>query len=211
MVLEVIIYFMSEEIKLKILYAWLEDIPFDDVRWESLLHSAEQIGYDKALVRNLFPQRIPQALSDLSHSFDQTMLKKLESIDIKPLAIRERVKTATMTRLTLMSAHKEASRKIMGYWANPLRGLQAKKNIWRSADTIWTWVGDTSTDYNYYTKRTLLSAVLGTTYLFWIQDTDKTLDKTESFLIRRIENVLQFGKLMHSTKNKINVFTKNCI
>ena len=35
----------------------------------------------------------------------------------------------------------------------------AAKNIWQTADIIWFFAGDKSTDFNYYTKRTLLSGV----------------------------------------------------
>lgn len=35
----------------------------------------------------------------------------------------------------------------------------AAKNIWQTADIIWLFAGDKSTDFNHYTKRTLLSGV----------------------------------------------------
>lgn len=194
---------MNERIKSEILEAWIKDIPFDDVSWTSLCRIAQSMGHDKNIALELFPQKVPSALSDLSASFDQKMCDQLNDLDITSISIRDRIRNATMTRISIMAEHKESYRKIAVYWANPLRGFAAKKIIWNTADHIWNWAGDKSTDYNYYTKRGLLSGVLATTYIFWLQDNTENAYKTEDFLQRRIENVVKIGQFINSTKNKI--------
>ena len=67
--------------------------------------------------------------------------------------------------------------------------------IWATSDAIWTALGDTSRDLSWYSKRTSLSAVYGTTVLFWLGDTSDRDEATWAFLDRRIENVMQFEKL----------------
>ena len=63
-----------------------------------------------------------------------------------------------------------------------------------TADTIWTALGDTSRDLNWYTKRASLSAVYAATLLFWLGDDTPGQKATWDFLDRRIENVMAFEK-----------------
>jgi ubiquinone biosynthesis protein COQ9 len=74
--------------------------------------------------------------------------------------------------------------------------------LWRSADRIWTWAGDTATDYNHYTKRALLSGVMASTTLFWMQDNSPASAASRAFLDRRIDNVLNIGRLLGTLKKK---------
>ena len=48
----------------------------------------------------------------------------------------------------------------VAFWVRPMRKFEGAKLVWKTADKIWNWAGDTSSDYNYYTKRALLSAVI---------------------------------------------------
>jgi ubiquinone biosynthesis protein COQ9 len=66
--------------------------------------------------------------------------------------------------------------------------------LWSFADSIWRAIGDKSTDYNYYTKRTILAGVLGSTITVWIGDSDQNKEKTKLFLDARISNVMSFEK-----------------
>jgi len=71
----------------------------------------------------------------------------------------------------------------------------APKLVWNTADAIWNAVGDTSDDYNWYTKRMTLSGVFSSTLLFWLGDTSPGREATWCFLDRRIGNVMDFEKL----------------
>ncbi len=66
---------------------------------------------------------------------------------------------------------------------------------WRTADVIWRNAGDTSSDYNHYTKRLTLSAVYASTLLTWLDDQSDGFADTAAFLDRRLGNVMQFEKL----------------
>ena len=66
------------------------------------------------------------------------------------------------------------------------------KLIWGTSDAIWTALGDTSDDINWYTKRATLSAVYGSVVLYWLGDDSMDGQATTDFIDRRIENVMQF-------------------
>ena len=59
----------------------------------------------------------------------------------------------------------------------------------------WRTIGDTSTDFNFYTKRGLLSGVYTSTMLYWFADTTEDFAETWKFLDNRIANVMQIEKV----------------
>ncbi|MEO0879331.1 MAG: COQ9 family protein, partial [Pseudomonadota bacterium] len=61
-------------------------------------------------------------------------------------------------------------------------------------DRIWRGLGDKSTDFNFYSKRTILSGVWSTTFARWLADDTDELEATKSFLADRIANVMQIEK-----------------
>ena len=65
---------------------------------------------------------------------------------------------------------------------------------WRSADLMWRIAGDTSTDFNHYTKRVTLGAIYGSTLLVWLDDQSADWVDTSAFLDRRIDGVMRFEK-----------------
>jgi ubiquinone biosynthesis protein COQ9 len=109
------------------------------------------------------------------------------------LRFRERV--ALAIRLRLDGADKELVRRGSALFALPHHAIEGAGLIWGTSDAIWTALGDTSRDLSWYSKRTSLSAVYGTTVLFWLGDTSDRDEATWAFLDRRIENVMQFEKL----------------
>jgi ubiquinone biosynthesis protein COQ9 len=106
------------------------------------------------------------------------------------LKVRERVTLAVRTRLLQHAAHREALRAMASFLAMPAHVGLASRCLWRSVDAMWRAVGDTSTDYNYYTKRALLAGVYGSTVLVWLDDSSEGFTDTFAFLDRRIGDVM---------------------
>ena len=77
---------------------------------------------------------------------------------------------------------------------------------------IWTWAGDDATDYNRYTKRGLLSGVIGATMAYWLQQNDDATNaKTFAFLNNRIENVVTIGQNTSKVIKPVEGFIKNVL
>ena len=66
--------------------------------------------------------------------------------------------------------------------------------LWQAADDVWIAAGDVSTDYNRYTKRLLLIAVMKSTLSFWLKDISTDCSATWTFLDRRVDDVMRIGK-----------------
>ena len=80
-------------------------------------------------------------------------------------------------------------------FALPMHAADGAKLVWETADTIWTGLGDSSEDLNWYTKRMTLSGVYSTTLLFWLGDVSDGHSATWEFLDRRIGDVMKFEEL----------------
>lgn len=186
-----------EHIADNILQAALPNVAFDGWRWSDIEQAAEHAGYDRDMAYAVFPSGLPDALDHFADWADREMIVQLDHIDPDDLRIRDRVKTGVLHRFDVLQTHKEAVRYALAYWAVPGRQLRAGEILWRTADRIWYWAGDTSTDHNYYTKRGLLCSVIAPTTLVWMndeQDIHAPTSTTQRFLDARIENVLTIGK-----------------
>ena len=110
-----------------------------------------------------------------------------------PLRYRDRVATAVRFRLEAVP-DKELVRRGTTLFALPKHAADGARAIWGTADAIWTALGDTSRDLNWYTKRATLSAVYAATVLFWLGDDSPGHQATWEFLDRRIDDVMQIEK-----------------
>ena len=125
---------------------------------------------------------------------DSAMLAALEDLDLASMRYSQRVKAAVQVRLEAQAPYKETARAMTRALAARARAGQAARLLWRTADHIWRALGDTSTDENYYSKRAILCAVLGSTYARWFSDDSPGHEDTWAFLDARIANVMQFEK-----------------
>ncbi len=182
-----------EETREKLLAAALAHVPFDGWSERALRAGADDLGLDPALAANAFSGGPAELLAAFSAGIDRDMLAELEARDLKSLKHRERIATGVRTRLELLSPHREAVRRGLSFLAMPKHAALGAKCLYRSVDAIWHAAGDTSTDYNFYTKRLLLAGVYSTTLLFWLNDESEDFAATWVFLDRRIGEVVKIG------------------
>lgn len=189
----------NQSIKDAILTAALPNVAFDGWTMAALENAAQSCGYQKDMVPSVFPGGVKDAVRHFAAMADWAMLQRLG--DVAPeMKIRDRITLAVRTRFEWLAQHKEAERLAIAYWARPLRKFEGAKIVWATADAIWNWAGDTSADYNRYTKRGILAGVLASTTLYWLSDSSKNYGETWAFLDRRIENALSLGRIAGKLK-----------
>jgi ubiquinone biosynthesis protein COQ9 len=136
-----------------------------------------------------FPFGVSSLLEFYSQSVDSEMDKRLAALGLTAMPIRKRIRTAVLTRLEILKPHKEAARRAAAHLSfNP---PLAAKLVYATVDRMWRAAGDTSTDFNFYTKRGILAGVYSATLMRWFSDENETA----AFLDARIENVMQYEKL----------------
>src|SRR4029079_14933497 len=106
----------------------------------------------------------------------------------------EKLVCVVCRRREIMGPAREAVRRGLAILAMPQNLPLALRIGWRTADVMRRIAGDTSTDFNHYTKRMTLGAVYGSTLLVWLDDQSEGWTETAAFLDRRIDDVMKFEK-----------------
>ncbi len=187
----------------EILDAALPMVAFDGWTMGTLEAAGRTLGLSSFEVGRAFPDGVTQALALFSARADTHMREALQrEHDLPSLKIRERIAVAVMVRLRQNAAHREAVRRAVGFYTVPWNVPAGLTALYATVDTIWRLAGDTSTDYNFYSKRLLLAGVYQSTLPVWFADASPTLEDTEAFLRRRIENVMQIEKTKAAMRTK---------
>lgn len=168
---------------------------FDGWNQDAVAAAAQQTGVDADMARLAFNDDPVGMIDAWFQSVDETMAARYSEEELGAMKIRERITALVVARLETLQADREGLRRALAILASPLNIRTAAKLGWHAADTMWRLAGDTATDYNHYTKRTLLSAVYGSTISVFLDDESDDYAETRAFLDRRIENVMQFEKV----------------
>ena len=182
-----------ESTRRRLLDATLNHVPFDGWTMTALQRAATDLDLDAATAVNAFPGGAAELIAFHSAEADRRMLDALQPLDLPGMRVRDRIAAAVRLRLEQNAAHREAIRRALAFLALPQNGPLGLKCLYRTVDAIWYAAGDTSTDYNFYTKRLLLSGVYSSTLLFWLNDESEDFAETWAFLSRRIDEVLKIG------------------
>lgn len=183
------------EARTKLLVAALPHVAFDGWTRDTFEAAITDSGLDDDLARSC----APRGGIDLAIAFhrmgDAAMVAALEAEDLSAMRYSERIEFAVRKRIEIAGMDREAVRRGVTLFALPINAAEGAKLIWGTADKIWATLGDTSTDYNWYSKRTILSGVYSSTLLFWLGDDSEAAEATWAFLTRRIAGVMQFEKV----------------
>jgi ubiquinone biosynthesis protein COQ9 len=178
----------------KLLDAALIHVPFDGWGDAALRAAAADCGVEMAAAKAVFPRGgVDMALAYHARG-DALMLKALADHDLSQMRIRERIALAVRLRLEA-AEDRELVRRGTTLFALPLYAAEGARAIWGTADAIWTALGDSATDYNWYTKRATLAGVYSATVLFWLGDDSAGAEATWAFLDRRIDGVMQVERV----------------
>ncbi|MFC7703130.1 COQ9 family protein [Plastorhodobacter daqingensis] len=184
----------TDDLRERLLDAALVHVPFDGWSEATLRAAAVDAGVEPGLVRALFPRGAPDLALAYHERGDLAMLARLRSEDLSALRFRDRVAAAVRLRIEVIE-DREAVRRGATLFALPQHSADGARALWRTADRIWTALGDTSDDLNWYSKRAILSGVYGSAVLFWLGDDSVGHQATWEFIDRRIEDVMRFEKL----------------
>lgn len=178
----------------RLVQAALPHVPFDGWTRTTFQAAVADTGLDPAHAALICPRGALDLAVAFHRAGDRDMAQRLAAQDLAALKIRERVTLAVQTRLDV-AGNKEVVRRGATLFALPQNAATGSGLIWGTADAIWTALGDTSDDVNWYTKRATLVGVYGSTVLFWLGDDSPDGQATRDFLDRRIGDVMQIEKM----------------
>ncbi|WP_298974626.1 COQ9 family protein [uncultured Roseobacter sp.] len=182
-----------ETAKTQLLDAALAHVPFDGWSEATFQAAIRDAAVAPAVARAICPRGAIDLAIAFHHRGDEAMLDRIKSEDMSALKFRDKIAAAVRFRIEAVT-DKEAVRRGTTLFALPMHAADGAKLVWGTADHIWTALGDTSEDVNWYTKRATLSGVYSATILYWLGDDSPDNMATWAFLDRRIEDVMQIEK-----------------
>ena len=161
--------------------------------WDATLvkRAAEAAGLSAADAELLMPNGARDLAALLARRHDAQALGRLTEVDMTALKIRQRIILAVETRVETAMVDEMAVKRASLFLAHPNNAALAVSLAWASADALWRWAGDTSTDENHYSKRAILAGVLTSTLAVRLS---AGRARAKAYLDGRIDNVMGFEK-----------------
>ena len=173
----------------RFLDAVLPHVVFEGWSEAAMRAAADELEIGEEAVKALFPRGPVDVALAYHKRGDDEMAARLRMAEMEGLRYRDRI--ALGVRLRLEVADRELVRRGMALFALPQYAALGSAAVWGTADRIWSTLGDTSRDINWYTKRATLSAVYSATVLFWLGDESEGSAESWAFLDRRIGDVMK--------------------
>jgi len=182
----------SSALRARWLAALLPNVPFEGWTEEAATRAADVAGLDageQALAA-------PNGLSDLVEAFfdeaEDTAREALTEDALADLGVREKVAFGVRAWLDALDPNREAARKAGARGFLPWVAGDAVQRTWSVADMVWTGIGDTSEDYNKYSKRGLLAATIPLIFLRWLDEEDDAA--MDEYIAQRLTGAMKLGQ-----------------
>jgi ubiquinone biosynthesis protein COQ9 len=183
-----------EQLRRRLALAVGENAVFDGWTRAAVDSAAGQLGIDPVPARLAMPKTQAGVIDVYIQEVDRGLQAYFTPERLSKLKIREKIRALVWRRLEIMEPAREAVRRALAILAMPQNVPLALRVGWRTADVMWRIAGDTSTDFNHYTKRMTLGAVYASTLLVWLDDQSEGHADTAAFLDRRLDDVMKIEK-----------------
>jgi ubiquinone biosynthesis protein COQ9 len=184
-----------EQLRRRLALAVGENAVFDGWTRQAVDSAAQQLGVDPVQARLAMPKSQSAMIDLYIQEVDRGLEAYFTPERLSQLKIRDKIRALVWRRLEIMAPAREAVRRALAILAMPQNLPLALRISWRTADRMWRIAGDTSTNFNHYTKRMTLGAVYGSTLLVWLDDQSEGWTTTAGFLDRRIDDVMKIEKV----------------
>ncbi len=183
-----------EKLRQRLALAVGEHAVFDGWTSAAVDAAADQLGIDRAQARLAMPKTQAAMVDVYIQAIDRALEEYFTPKRLAQMKIRDKIRALIWKRLEIMAPAREAVRRGLAILAMPQNLPLGMRIGWRTADLMWRIAGDTSTDFNHYTKRLTLGGVYASTLLVWLDDGSDQWSETGAFLDRRIDDVMKIEK-----------------
>lgn len=195
-----------DDIRDTILSAALKIAAFEGWTRLTLKRAVREAGLPEGSDELYFENGVADLLDHWSDKLNAETEAKIGQLALEDMKIRDRVTRGVLIRLEAIGRYEEAARRASSRLVLPDMATTGLRQLWSAADTIWRAIGDRSTDANYYSKRAILSSVIGATLPVWLSDQSDDKVTARAFLDARIANVMGFEKLKWRVKSATDSF-----
>ena len=178
---------------------------------KNIIDKLIQNGVDKSELIMIFKNDYKKLLNYSLEEINQLLELRIKKINIINFPINIRVKKILLARIQILNENKIFYKKTFDHLLLPQNIKILKKSLYKSVDTIWYLAGDTSTDFNFYTKRIILCGVYANAILTFF---NKDIEKAEANIEKNLKKISKLPKLKERfsfIKDNLPVFLKGII
>ncbi|MEQ9505074.1 MAG: COQ9 family protein [Hyphomonas sp.] len=182
----------SETLRRRWLAELLPEVAFEGWSEEAARLAAARAGLTQGEQALAAPQGVVNLIDAFFDEAEAAARAALADVDMSGMRVPDKVKRGVLAWLGALEANREAVRRAASRGFLPWSAGPALQRTWKVADMVWTAAGDTSEDYNLYSKRGLLAAVLPAIILYWADH--PAPEDLDAFITRRLANVSGIGQ-----------------
>ncbi|NXV51528.1 COQ9 protein, partial [Uria aalge] len=197
----------EEQLQHRILTAALEFVPEHGWTAEAIAEGAKTLGLSAAAAgmfhsdgSELILHFMSQCNTKLSELLEQEQkLVQLGEAEKKPTD--QFLRDAVQARLRMLIPYIEKWPQALSILLLP-HNIPSSLNLLTSMiDDIWHYAGDQSTDFNWYTRRAVLTGIYNTTELVMMQDSSPDFEDTWRFLENRVADAMNMGNTANQVQS----------
>ena len=147
----------------------------------------------------LFPDGNKDLINYSLEQLNINLQEYCKSIDLIRLPVHKRVRKILLSKIEIMNKEKKFYKKMFLSSLLFNKSVSLSKQLYKNIDHIWFLAGDTSVDFNFYTKRLILAGIYSRVILFFFNNNSQK--ELESLLDLNLKRVAKIPEL----KSKINI------
>ncbi len=151
---------------------------------------------NKADFYSMFPKKVNSLCYFYYNKVYFTSKNKVKKKVLKEKSISKKTTILLLEFIKNFSNNKNLSIFFLNYAL--FKPLMLSKIVYRISSNIWYDIGDSSTDFNYYSKRLILYNIIRNSLFYWRKS--QNLERTLIFSERQISFFGKIGKLKYNTK-----------
>ena len=161
----------------------------------------------------LFPDGNKDLINYSLEQLNIDLQEYCKSIDLIRLPVHKRVRKILLSKIEIMNKEKKFYKKMFLSSLLPNKTVSLSKQLYKSIDQIWYLAGDTSVDFNFYTKRLILAGIYSRVILFFFNNnSQKELENLLDLNLKRVAKIPELKSKINIIKDylpKVMRFVKN--
>ena len=166
----------------------------------SLENISKRYGLNINEIELLFPEGNIDLIKFTLEQLNKELEEYCKKIDLIRLPVHKRIKKVLLSKISLMNKNKLFYRSIFLNLLIPKKNFSLSNQLYNSVDQIWFIAGDSSTDFNFYTKRLILSGIYSRVILFFFNNNNQ--EELENILNESLKRVSKIPEI----KSKLKIF-----
>lgn len=214
----------SIETKKQILLKFLELVPFEGWSEEALRSAVKSCRIDEKFQGLIFENGcldLAEFYIDQKNQESAALISKKfpQEGEFEALKIREKIAESLYSRFEVEKDNKIILQRLVNFYLDPKNFASfhngprplfySLRSCYKIADFMWYNIADTSTDFNFYTKRLTLSKIIVRCLYVFLKDESESFEKTKGFIDSQIEKVMKFEKRKAQAKKIFSKAAKN--